>query len=431
MANYKVVDADKLDNSLRSIADTIRAKNGTTEDIKFPEGYIAAYESTPTIIENVEANLNFANGDQMESLPEGYAARSVKIKKPENLTPENIAEGVTIAGIVGTHEGGCDHNIIDNVEVALDFSNGDMTETLPEGYSANSVTIFKPDTLIAENIAEGVTIAGIVGTHKGGGGGGGGAATDEPYVSYGYDDNGNVISAAFHNCIEIPRYMFYQNTTLNSVDLSGSPNLTKIGYYSFNGCTNLTSITLPESVTTIDYGAFYGCSKLTSINIPNSCTSIGSNAFSSCSKLTSITIPNSVTSIGTNAFYKCSGLQSVTLLANITTIQQATFAQCTDLTSINIPDTVTSIGMQAFYKCNELSSIALPESLTSIGKEAFWLCSALTSITIPAKVTSIGTNAFYECSNLATVINKSSLAITAGATSYGYVAYYATSVTTG
>ena len=62
-------------------------------------------------------------------------------------------------------------NVIDNVEIALDFSNGDLTERLPEGYSANSVTIFKPDTLVAENIAEGVTIAGIVGTHKGGSGG--------------------------------------------------------------------------------------------------------------------------------------------------------------------------------------------------------------------------------------------------------------------
>lgn len=169
MANYKVVDAEQLDNDLRSIADTIRAKNGTTEDINFPEGYIAAYESTPTIIENVEANLNFANGDQMESLPEGYAAKSVKIKKPENLTPENIAEGVEIAGIVGTHEGGCDHNIIEHIEIALDFSNGDLTERLPEGYSANSVTIFKPDTLIPENIAKDVNIAGIVGTHEGGG----------------------------------------------------------------------------------------------------------------------------------------------------------------------------------------------------------------------------------------------------------------------
>lgn len=62
-------------------------------------------------------------------------------------------------------------NVIEHIEIALDFSNGNMTETLPEGYSANSVTIFKPDTLIPENIAKDVEIAGIIGTHEGGSGG--------------------------------------------------------------------------------------------------------------------------------------------------------------------------------------------------------------------------------------------------------------------
>lgn len=60
-------------------------------------------------------------------------------------------------------------NVIDNVEIAVDFSNGDLTESLPEGYSAKSVTIFKPDTLIPENIAKDVNIAGVIGTHEGGG----------------------------------------------------------------------------------------------------------------------------------------------------------------------------------------------------------------------------------------------------------------------
>ena len=53
---------------------------------------------------------------------------------------------------------------------------------------------------------------------------------------------------------------------------------------------------------------FEGCSNLTSIVIGNSVTSIGDYAFQSCSALTSIVIPNSVTTIDDHAFYNCSNL---------------------------------------------------------------------------------------------------------------------------
>ena len=44
-------------------------------------------------------------------------------------------------------------------------------------------------------------------------------------------------------------------------------------------CTNLTSITIPESVTLISDCAFKNCIELTSITIPNSVTSIGNSVF--------------------------------------------------------------------------------------------------------------------------------------------------------
>jgi hypothetical protein len=105
----------------------------------------------------------------------------------------------------------------------------------------------------------------------------------------------------------------------------------------FNGCSSLTSITIPNSVTSIGFGAFSYCTSLTNVSIPNSVTSIGDWAFYDCSSLTSVTIPNLVTSIGYNAF-----------------------SYCISLTSITIPNSVTSIGSNAFKYCTTLQRAFLP-----------------------------------------------------------------------
>lgn len=67
--------------------------------------------------------------------------------------------------------------------VALDFSGGDMEVTPNEGEAFSKVTIPKPETLVAGNIAEGVTVAGILGTHSGGSGSSG----DFRYVTGSFD----------------------------------------------------------------------------------------------------------------------------------------------------------------------------------------------------------------------------------------------------
>ena len=97
-------------------------------------------------------------------------------------------------------------------------------------------------------------------------------------------------------------------------------------------------------------------------------------------------------------------------------------------TSINIKDGTKGIAGSAFYGCSGLTSVTIGNSVTSIGYSAFEGCSSLTSVTIGNSVTSIGSNAFYDCKSLYYVYNSSKLDITKGATSHGYVAYYAKKV---
>ncbi len=250
----------------------------------------------------------------------------------------------------------------------------------------------------------------------------------------------SVTSASLrNNTVGIGESAFYNCSNLTSVTIPES--VRSIGHNAFGGCSNLTSVTIPSSVTNIGPYAFSDCSNLTSISIPDSVTNIGESAFYNCSKLTSITIPNSVTSIGTWAFYNCN---NITIYADAIeqpigwasdwnpsnrpvewgyippsaglaftsngdgTCYLSGIGTCTD-TDIVIPsvspegDQVTSIGSRALQDCSSLTSIIIPSSVTSIGPYAFFGCSSLTDITIPESMTSIGNFAFQKCSSLTSV----------------------------
>lgn len=84
-------------------------------------------------------------------------------------------------------------------------------------------------------------------------------------------------------------------TSIGSIEPTGATGIC-------NSCTNLTAVTIPNSVTTIGDNSFYGCNSLSSITIPNSVTQIGGRAFNSCKSLLDITVPSGVTYIGKAAF---------------------------------------------------------------------------------------------------------------------------------
>ena len=209
---------------------------------------------------------------------------------------------------------------------------------------------------------------------------------------------------------------FYGCSNLTSIIIPDG--VTSIGSSAFERCSGLTSITIPDGVTRIDPSAFRDCSGLTSITIPDNVTSIGDHAFYGCSSLTSITIPDSVTSIGDYAFWRCSGLTSITIPNSVTNIGEVAFMNCSGLTNVTIGNGVTSIDFSTFDGCSNLKSIIIPNSVTNIGKDAFWRCSSLTSITIGNSVTSIGDYAFYGCSSL------TSITIPDSVTSIGDDAFY-------
>ena len=135
-----------------------------------------------------------------------------------------------------------------------------------------------------------------------------------------------------------------------------------------------------EGITSIGNFAFYLCSNLTSVSLPNSLKWIGYDVFSGCSSLTSLVIPDNVTYIDSDLCVFCSSLKTVKLPKRLMSCGGALFARCTSLTSVALPENLNGIPWRMFYDCSSLTTISIPISVDFIDEEAFSGCNALSTV---------------------------------------------------
>ena len=276
-------------------------------------------------------------------------------------------------------------------------------------------------------------------------------SSEEPYevqVTNGNND--------YSGEITVPTSVTYESVTYS---------VTSIGELSFYDCTGLTSVTIPNSVTNIEAYAFYNCGLTKPVynetlfaymptsysgkySIPDGIKQIVEGAFCGCTNLTLVTIPESVTSIGDNAFYEVPniiytgtatgspwGAKNVGYLEEYLVYENATKTTLLACNSeatgtVEIPNSVTSIGSSAFSGCTGITSviwnakncesndnkspfsdIASQISSFSFGNRVEnipdYLCQGmnkLSSITIPNNVTNLGGNVFSDCTGITSVV---------------------------
>lgn len=238
------------------------------------------------------------------------------------------------------------------------------------------------------------------------------------------------------------------NSSIEHVDIPAiyhDKKVTKIADSAFSDCSDLKSVTIPETITTIELGAFDGCTNLESITVDENnkrFKSIDGNLYGKDGTTLiryavgkqedSFVVSDAITSISAGAFRDCT-LQSITIpfvgaskdaknyesvfgyifgykkipLSSTDTVTDAIFQYydanakyyCympTTLTSVTI--TGEKIPAWAFQNCSSLTSVTFSERVKSIGNFAFYNCSGIKNITIPETITSIGNSAFGNCS---------------------------------
>jgi hypothetical protein len=178
-------------------------------------------------------------------------------------------------------------------------------------------------------------------------------------------------------------------------------SVTEIGSAAFSEAVGIVSVEIPNSIVTINNDAFALCTSLASVTFApaSSVTSLGPAVFNGCSALTSISIPSGVERIEDMLFRGCSSLTHVSLPSGVESIGEESFGNCIVLGNFTFPASLTSIGNSAFETCDGLTDVRLPANLTSLGPFAFFDCDGLTTVSIPASVTSIGNSAFVYVAN--------------------------------
>ncbi len=163
------------------------------------------------------------------------------------------------------------------------------------------------------------------------------------------------------------------------------------------------SYAVPAGVTEIGPSAFLGASQLTQVSLPDSLQSIGDQAFAGTG-LTSVTVPAAVKTIGAGAFGTdrspelpgyggCDALQAIWVdeaNGHFSSVDGVLFNKdCTvllaypagkDAAAYTLPESVIAVASGAFRNARHLESLTLPGSVTTLGRQALAGCTGLAQL---------------------------------------------------
>ena len=307
MALDKVVDSAVLDAGMKSVADAIRAKAGTTDLLTWPDGFKAAVEGIQTVggggstSDAVMKDINFYDYD-------GTLVASYTLAEAQALT--TLPDGPTHDGL--TFQGW--NWSLEKIHALTRPMNVGAMYITDDGATRLHIRIATIGRMtvplyIFQTVANGVTIdwgdGSAVETLAG---------TRNVNTSHTYAEPGDYVISLMPN----------DGCTLSFG--ANSSSYCVMGATGNNGkvyCNMLQEVYIGKNVTYISNYAFQYCYSLASITIPDGVTAIRDYAFNGCYSMASITIPDGVTSIGRSVFNNCYG------------IRYYDFSACTDIPTLS------------------------------------------------------------------------------------------------
>ena len=190
-----------------------------------------------------------------------------------------------------------------------------------------------------------------------------------------------------------------------------SESSTMIKHYYKGALTIPSSVDIDGKTYTVTRVDLYGCSELTSVSLPNTLQEIAEAGFSDCSSLTTVTLPSSLKKIGRFAFQSCDNLQELTIPASVQEIGMNAFCTFSDnFKKLTITDLSAwcNIEMEGiiltdgtvYLNDKPLTDLVIPENVKIIKPYVFDGFKSITSVHIPANVDSIGYDAFKGCTSI-------------------------------
>ncbi len=411
------------------------AENETEVDISED-----TYEFANSAIDpNDEHDQNLIdNNDQI--VEDAEADIDTEVAEDDYLVDDQSAEDSIIVDTVA------DDSIGEEL-VGASYTSGQWTYTISNfeseitAYSGNSGNVSIPSslggypvTVIGSYVFEGKAITGIT------------IPSTIETIKYGAFNECKYLTAINYNAKKSTLWTSSGGPFLNAGKNSGGVTVTFgsgvtvipdsiFDSYNNDNRPRIKSVTIPSSVTEIGGNAFEGCSELTSVSMGSGIVTIGSYAFSGTG-IKTITIPSKVELIKYGAFNDCkylktikynakkssvwtssggpflnagknSGGVTVTFGSGVTVIPDSIFDSYNNdnrprIKSVTIPSSVTGIGGNAFEGCSELTSVSMGSGIVTIGSYAF-NGTGIKTITIPSKVELIKYGAFNDCKYLTSI----------------------------